>query len=188
MQDYGHLVGRDALLDEIVAHLRTGRSVLLFGPAGVGKTALVDAAARACPDAVVLDPFEHVGAAEAGRARLALDRGAILLAAARTRQRRGIGRVGRVLWRLRTVRVTPLVERDLRLLLERRLQDAQADSLTLPPGWLHEAAAACDGLPGRAALLADEAMRRWRADGRWTPPAFALAMARAEAWPPRPPD
>ncbi len=156
--------------------------MLLFGPAGVGKTALVAAAARSCSNLLVLDPFEHVGAAAAQRIRLALDRGETVLAAARTRQRRGLGRVGRVLWRLRMIRVPPLVERDLRLLLERYLTHERIDPLTLPPGWLHDAARACSGLPGLAMMLGPEAIRRWRADGHWPPPAFALAMARAGAW------
>jgi len=174
------LVGRDALLREMAAHLTLGRSVLLFGPEGVGKTAVIQAGA--VPGLTIVDPFEHVSTVAAFRIRRAMDRGAVFLAAARTTDRRVLGHVGRVLWRMRTMRVMPLTAAEIRLVIERQLARAQIETGTLPPGWLNAAAAEAAGLPGQAILLVGAAARRWRATGAWPPPGFALAVARDEAW------
>jgi hypothetical protein len=174
------VIGRDELLRDVRAHLAHGRSVLLVGPPGVGKTAIVDRAATS--DLLVIDPFEHVGSVAAARIRRAMDCGHIVLAAARTRDRHAIGAVGRILWRLTMVRVRPLTAHETCLIVEARVREARLVDHPPTDAWLHEAAIEAGGLPGHAHQLADAAIARYQRTGRWCAPGFALAMAHAEIW------
>jgi hypothetical protein len=169
------LIGRGTLVREVRAELAAGRSVLLFGPSGVGKTAVV--AATATSAVTVLDPFERVTSMAACRIRRGMDHGQVFLAAACTSDRREIGHVGRILWRMRMMRVRALDPLEMRRLLERHLQGARVATQDLPVGWRHEAVAAADGLPGHLLMLADVAIDRRNRLGAWPAPGFALAMA-----------
>jgi ABC-type branched-subunit amino acid transport system ATPase component len=76
------LLGRRALLGSVRQLLVDGKSVLLVGPAGIGKTALIRCLT---PNGVmVIDPFERVSAHRAARVRRGMERGTLVVGAART--------------------------------------------------------------------------------------------------------
>ena len=166
------LVGRERLVARVAARLERGESVLLVGPAGIGKSALAAALAR--PGVVVVDPFERISTRRAGRLRRALDRGAPVLGAGRSPRLDALGRAGRIAWRLAVVRVPPLPAPAMREVIRRAL-DAGTEGRAAPPArWLAEAARAARGRPGHGVALAGAAAAAWRRDGRWPAPRVAL--------------
>lgn len=102
------LVGRAELLHAVAERLAAGHSVLLTGPTGIGKSALIQALET--PGLTTIDPFERVTPARAARLRRSLDRGAVCVAAASARDRRAIGAAGRILWRFTTVQLLRIEE------------------------------------------------------------------------------
>ena len=85
MERRTHRPGRQTLLRLARMALASGRSVLLVGPEGIGKSTIVEAISG---DHVVIDPIEHVSRQTASRIRRSLDRGEVYLAATRNLDRR----------------------------------------------------------------------------------------------------
>jgi DNA-binding CsgD family transcriptional regulator len=56
-------LGRAELVATVVARLEQGRGVLLVGPEGIGKSAVLAAVATAAPSVTCTDALEHAGAA-----------------------------------------------------------------------------------------------------------------------------
>ncbi len=166
------LVGRDRLVARVAARLARGESVLLVGPAGIGKSAVVAALAR--PGLVVVDPFEGIATRLAGRLRRALDRGAPVLGAGRSAKREALGHAGRIAWRLAVVRVPPLPAPAMRAVIRQALDAATGGRAAPPARWLTEAARVARGRPGHGVALAQAAAAGWRRDGRWPAPRVAL--------------
>ena len=169
------LVGRSAVLAEVNALARAGRSVLLVGPAGSGKTAVIERVRR--DGMLVVDPFEHISTPHAASLRRALDRGAVILAGARSLDRADMGHVGRVAWRLEPVWLRPLPARAILAILRARLPEATGPALQPGRQWFSDAVRAADGLPGRAVSIASMAVRRWRECGVIMAPRLALIAA-----------
>lgn len=178
------LIGRGALLAEIRALLREGRSVLLVGPEHIGKTAIVEAVAVG--DVTILDPFEHVSARQGARVRAAMDRGAVFLAAARSLDRRRLGCVGRIAFRFHTMRVPPLPAASMRRLVADRCAAASIPDSAATPDWVNGVIRMAHGRPGVALAIVDEAARVWARRARLPLPAAAyvdLSMARSSGQP-----
>ena len=169
------LIGRAALVIRVNRLLDARRSVLLFGPPGIGKSAIVAAVARR--EFTVADPFEHVSRQCAAALRRVIEAGGIVLAAARSARRTDIGAVGRVLWRMEAVRVEPLGPRNIRTLLSAALDAGGVPCRTITPAWLSEAAQVADGIPGRAVAMASAVGVQWRAGQGVLPPRLALVVA-----------
>lgn len=173
------LVGRGQILEIVADYLAAGRSVLLTGPTGIGKSALIQALAT--PGVTTIDPFERVTPARAARLRRSLDRGAVCLAAASTRDRRVIGAVGRILWRFTTVRIPPLPPAAIRTIIAERFHADGWDVRHLDRQWVRKARAAARGRPGYALAIATRAARDLHSGKPPTDPALALVDVRIAA-------
>jgi energy-coupling factor transporter ATP-binding protein EcfA2 len=154
------LVGRGPILEVVADYLAAGRSILLTGPTGIGKSALIQALAT--PGVTTIDPFERVTPARASRLRRLLDRGAVCLAAASARDSRLIGAVGRILWRFTTVRIPPLPPAAIQTIIAERLQSDGWDLRHLDRQWVRKALAEARGRPGYALAIATRAARDLR--------------------------
>jgi hypothetical protein len=174
------LVGRASLIREVDALLRRGQSVLLVGPDGIGKTAVIGALER--PEIVTVDPLAHVSSQRAAALRRAMDRGLVLLAAARTLDRGELGCVGRVLWRFRVVRVRPLAASSVARLVRLALGRHAEAGLPVPRNWIAHAVDAACGVPGRAQAIVDVASARWHERQQLLPPRLALVIAMQNAF------
>jgi hypothetical protein len=172
------LVGRGPVLAEVDAHLADGRSVLLVGPSGSGKSAVIDAVGR--PGLIVVDPFARITTPRACAIRRALDRGRLVAGAATSVERREMGHVGRIFWRLEIVYVRPLPSHQIRSVFTRLLLAGDA-AVPISRTWLAEAVEVANGLPGRAVSLASVVIARWRERRQILPPRFALAVAWQDA-------
>jgi hypothetical protein len=176
MPPSNELLGRERVIREVTSLLRSGRSVLLFGPESIGKTAVINAVRH--DGLAIVDPLEHVSAQRAYRIRRALDRGVLHLAAARIPQGRGLGAVGRILWRFSTVRVRELPASLIRRIVMREL-DAVAQSVDRR--WANEVAALAEGRPGFAIEMGRRAAEWMRRHGGDLPiPSFLFATIREE--------
>jgi energy-coupling factor transporter ATP-binding protein EcfA2 len=164
------LVGRAGLLSAVRTALAAGRSVLLVGPEGAGKTAIARAAA--CAGTTVVDPWRSLSSMGAARVRRLLDAGGAMLGAARTLDRRELGRVGHVLWRFQVVCVRPLAHRDVVRLLDQRLTAGVPAPPTVSRAWIHAAAMLARGLPGRAIAISEGAVEDWHTHGVLRAPAL----------------
>jgi len=173
-----HLVGRAALVAQVRGLLDARRSVLLFGPPGIGKSAIVAAVFR--PGLAVVDPFEHVSSAVAAKLRRVMEADGIVLAAGRSARAAELGAVRRVLWRMVAVRVGPLSGRDIRALLCEALDADGVPRAAIARSWLSEAALVAEGVPGRAVAVARAVARRWRAGRSVLPPRLALVVERQD--------
>jgi hypothetical protein len=170
------LLGRDTLVREVRLALIADRSVLLYGPEGVGKSAIVSAVGL--DRVVVIDPFERITRRQAAEIRRALDRGFVYLAAARAAQRRQLGAVGRILWRFLLVRVRELPDAVVKRLVVREL--GTASDYGPEPAWLAETVALARGRPGFAVEMARFAAQ-WKSRRGYLPmPAFAFAAMRED--------
>jgi hypothetical protein len=169
------LIGRARVLQEVEACLAARRSLLLVGPAGSGKTAIIDEVRR--EGLVVVDPFAGITTPRAAALRRALDRGALVVGAARSLDPHAMGHVGRVSWRLERVYLRPLPPREITRIIRQALDSELRAGLTVERRWLADAVEAADGVPGRAVALASVAGARWRARGTLLPPRLALVCA-----------
>jgi hypothetical protein len=169
------LIGREKVVHEAEAYLSARRSVLLVGPAGSGKTAVITQIQR--EGLLVVDPFAHITSPRASALRRALDRGAVVVGAARSLDRKETGHVGRIAWRFDRVYLRPLLPRDIRRIVRGTLDAEGAPDLAPDRHWMSEAIEVAAGLPGRAVSLASVAAARWRQRGALVPPRFALVVA-----------
>jgi hypothetical protein len=169
------LIGRTALVARVNSLLDARRSVLLFGPPGVGKSAIVAAVSR--PGLVVADPFERVSRPVAARLRRVMEAGGIVLAAGRSARAADLGAVRRLLWRMEAVRLEPLGARDISSLLRAALKVGGVPRTAVPQSWLSDAVKVVEGVPGRAMAVASVVAPRWRAGRGLLPPRLALVMA-----------
>ena len=176
------LIGRETVVHEAEAYLAARRSVLLVGPAGSGKTAVIGQIQR--EGLLVVDPFARITTPRAAALRRALDRGAIILGAARSLDRKEMGHVGRIAWRFDRVYLRPLPPRDILRIVRATLDGEGATDLAPDRQWRSEAIDVAAGLPGRAVALASVAALRWRQRGALVPPRFALVIAGQDASPP----
>jgi len=157
------LPGRRALLEQTATLLKAGRSVLLVGPPGVGKSAIISAIGW--PARLVVDPLEHVTRFRAARIRRGMDRGDTYLAAACTQDRHVTGCVGRIAWRMTVVYVPPLHAHQSRAVLLRDLLASGVPRPAIGEDWLRVAARNTRGLPGLTHGLADAVTAHWRRSG-----------------------
>jgi energy-coupling factor transporter ATP-binding protein EcfA2 len=174
------LVARDALVDDVGARLTRGTNVLLVGPRGVGKSAIVDVLSAALP-VERIDPFECISRARAARLRVHLDHGATIVAAAETLDRRQLGAVGRILWRFQVVRVPPLPRAAMTLVIRHALP-ADVTELAGADAWIAALASYANGLPATGLAFAASGLSYWRQHGvlatvEWT---IVDALARAQ--------
>jgi hypothetical protein len=171
------LLGRDALVRDVADHLAAGRSVLLYGPEAIGKSAIIAALGR--EDLIVVDPFEHVTRQRAAEIRRALDRGAVYIAASRAANRRALGAAGRILWRFSMVRVRELPDSVVRRIIAREFRHTadRAPEAT----WIREAASLARGRPGFATAMARFATEWHCRRGYYPVPALAFVAARDDA-------
>jgi hypothetical protein len=144
------LSGRAAVLRQVLELMDAGRSVLLFGPEGIGKSAIIQAVVRA--GTVIVDPFERITRPRACQMRRALDHGIVHLAASRVSQGPELGAVGRVLWRFSIVRVRELPDGIIRGILLRELR-AGDDSLCPQKVWVNDLVRLAAGRPGFAIAM-----------------------------------
>jgi hypothetical protein len=153
------LIGRTELISDVIRAVEAGTSVLLVGPSGVGKTAVVQTVCSGAA-ATIVDPFEHISRIHAARLRRRLDRNGVIVGAARDLDRGTLGAVGRILWRFDIRRVRPLSAVDIRALLRRELTERQPE-MSIPKEWLRELGHRTKGLPGRAIALASATAAYW---------------------------
>lgn len=179
MRPTTELLGRDAVIRQVDRDLDAGRSVLLFGPESIGKSAIIAAVARA--GVQVIDPFEGITRRQASRMRRALDRGAVYLGAARVARGPELGAVGRILWRFSLVRVRELPDAVMRRVVLGELEPCGGLPDEAGAAWVREIVALARGRPGFAVAMARFAAD-WRgAHGYLAAPAFAFAAVREEA-------
>lgn len=171
------LVGRRDVVRRVRDLLARDQSVLLAGPAGVGKSAIIGA--LEWPASLVVDPFERVSRQKAAAIRRGMDRGCVYLAAARSLDRAAAGCVGRIAWRMTTVRVPPLPARAVRTLILRAVVASGVTRSAVEEAWLTAAVRAARGIPGRALGLAESTAAHWRQTGRLLSPALGITRALA---------
>ena len=169
------LIGREPVISDVETCLAAGRSVLLVGPEGSGKTAIIDVIRR--PGLLVVDPFAGITSPRACAIRRALNRGAIVLGAARSLQPHDMGHVGRIFWQLQMIRLRPLSGRDIARVVRRTLAARLETPVPVGRTWIAEAIDAAAGLPGRAVALASIVAARWQERRVVLPPRFALVIA-----------
>jgi hypothetical protein len=97
LADHVVVAAHGDVVEEMRRWIARGTSVVLIGPAGVGKSTLIETVAP--PGTLIIDPFRHITNHRAAAIRRALDRGRLCLAAARSLQRSATGHAGRISWR-----------------------------------------------------------------------------------------
>jgi hypothetical protein len=161
-----YLFGRDDVIRELRRLMAAHRSVLLVGPSAVGKSALVRAAVEGEGESAdVIDPFEAISSRRAAEIRRRMDKGASVLAASRTLERRSLGAVGRILWRFDVVRVRPLSTTEMTQLIVARFGAAARSARGLD-AWARDVSRASRGLPGWGRAFGDAGLSYWRRRGQ----------------------
>jgi hypothetical protein len=173
------LPGQEPLIRQITDLLKAGRSVLLFGPEGIGKSAIIAAVAR--DGLIVVDPLEHVSPQRAFRMRRALDHGVVHVAASRVARGRELGSVGRIMWRFSTVRVRELRDSIIRRIVISEVGATDRAGVEPDSGWIREMIALAKGRPGFATAMGRFAAEWRRQHGYLPMPALAFAATRADA-------
>jgi hypothetical protein len=177
------LVGRTQLTQAVAGLLAQQRNVLLFGPSGIGKSALIRA--FAAHDVMVVDPFERVSAHGAARIRRSMDRGALWIGAAQTLDRCRLGRVGRIAWRFTTIRVPPLSDMWMRRLITRACSTAGIPIDLVTAEWLRAVLNIAQGRPGPGLAIVEQTCHVYVRDRRLPPPVTAYleaALQRPMLW------
>jgi hypothetical protein len=176
MRRPSELPGREAVIRQVKDLLKGGRSVLLFGPEAIGKSAIVRAVVY--EGLVVIDPLEHISPQRAYHIRRALDHGIVHLGASRVSRGRQMGSVGRIMWRFTTVRVRELPD----VVIRRIVTDAVRvpDQGRIDSSWIQEIAALARGRPGFATAMGRFAIEWWRQHGYLPMPALAFAASRED--------
>jgi hypothetical protein len=164
------------MLEDIAELLSAGQNVLLCGPSGVGKTALIAALERR--DIIVIDPFEHVHSRLAARIRRTIYRGAVHLGATTSLDRAHLGAVRRIAFWFTVVRVPPISALWMRRLILRQCRDAQIPDTTATPSWRRAVLRLARGRPGMAMAMVDEAAAVYRRKGALSSPDAAYIEAR----------
>ena len=154
------LLGRRTLLHAVKQQLIDRKSVLLVGPTGIGKSALIRSIAM--PDVMVIDPFERISVQQAARIRRSMDRGTVWIGAARTLDRARLGRVGRIAWRFSTIRVPPLSDMLMRRLITRACLNAGIRTDLVTPEWRRALLRLARGRPGAALAIIEHTPHLWR--------------------------
>ena len=165
------LLGRRALLHTIADLLACGRNVLLVGPTGVGKSAVIRAVAA--PGLMIVDPFERISAQRAARIRRSMDHGVVWIGAAQTLDRGQLGQVGRIAWRFNAVRVPPLSDALMRRLIITACSNAGIRMDLVTAQWLRALLRLARGRPGSALAIVEQTSRLWHSEHRLPPPATA---------------
>ena len=173
------LPGQGPLIRQVTELLKAGRSVQLFGPEGIGKSAIIAVLAR--NGLIVIDPLEHVTPQRAARLRRALDRGVVHLAASRVARGRELGSVGRIMWRFSTVRVRELPDSVIHRIVATEVGATEGGGPDEDIGWLREIAALAQGRPGFATAMGRFAVEWRRQHGYLPMPALAFAATREDA-------
>lgn len=162
-------------MQQVSVLLAEGRSVLLFGPEAIGKSAIVAAAAR--EGIRVVDPFERISGQSACDMRRALDHGGVFLCASRVLRGRELGSVGRILRRFSPIRIRELPDSILRHLVVREMEAA----LGVDDAWLREVASLARGRPGFAIAMGRFA-KGWATTHGYLPlPSLVFAVVREDA-------
>jgi hypothetical protein len=169
------ILGRDEQLDEIGSLLTRGHNVLVFGPAQLGKTAIIQALGS--HRAIVMDPLEHVSPRLAGRILHGMDRYSSYLAAARTLDRHYLGAVRRIAWRFTSVRIPPLPDRWMKRLVEREWAGGCPTLAAPSDAWIRSFLRLAQGRPGFAIAMIKIVARRHEAKNVLTSPPVAYAEA-----------
>ena len=175
MSEQSELLGRSRVIREVESLLASGRSVLLYGPEGIGKSAIVECVRR--EGVVVVDPLQRLSSQRASRIRRALDRGVPHVAASRVPSGRQLGAVGRILWRFSTVRVRELPDAIIRRILVHELQDVRCAPRR---EWFREVAELSQGRPGFATSMGRLAAEWTRTHGDLPTPPFVYAAVRED--------
>lgn len=169
------LVGRTQLTRAVADLLAQERNVLLFGPSGIGKSALIRAVAAR--EVMVVDPFERVSAQRAARIRRSMDRGAFWIGAAQTLDRRRLGRVGRIAWRFTAIRVPPLSDTWMRRLITRACSSAGIPIDLVTAEWLRAILNIAQGRPGAGLTIVEQTCRMYAGERQLPPPVTAYLEA-----------
>ena len=172
----GLLFGRDELLARLNGLVEAGDDVLLWGPRGVGKTALI--AALHPHHATIIDPFEHMHSWHAARVLRAMDRGTQFVAASRSLDRALLGAVRRFAWRFTTVRVPVLTRVWMRRVVVRECQLNRIPMSRVTDAWVRAAVRLAKGCPGAAIALVRVAAERHALTGNLPSPIAAQIEAR----------
>ena len=170
------LLGRDDLLARLNELVHDEQHVLLWGPRGIGKTALI--AALSPHAATIIDPFEHMHSRQAARVLRAMDRGTQFLAASRSLDRAQLGAVRRFAWRFTTVRVPVLSRLSMRRVVRRECERTRLPVSLVTEAWVRAALRLAKGCPGAAIALVRAASDRYASTGRLPSPSAAQIEVR----------
>jgi hypothetical protein len=171
------LLGRGDTIRRVKDLGEAGRSVLLVGPEGVGKSAII--AAVADSGWLVVDPLERTTSRRASDIRRGLDRGRVYLAAARQLDRAVLGSVGRILWRFSILRVRELPTRLIRRIIATQL--AMVSEVAASEAWTKDVVHLAQGRPGAAIAMAQFADAWRHAHGSWPSAPLIDAVLREQA-------